>query len=83
MLKKLDGRVSQVHLKDLKDGLTLPEYGSVPQDAFQELGDGVIKWKPILKQAMKIGVAHCHVEQDHSPDALASIKQSMAHLKTL
>jgi len=28
-------------------------------------------------------VVHCHVEQDQSPDAMASIKQSIAYLGKL
>ncbi|MCB1099545.1 MAG: sugar phosphate isomerase/epimerase [Verrucomicrobiae bacterium] len=83
MLKKLKGRVSQVHLKDLKDGLTLPMYGGLPNDAFQELGDGIIPMEPIIKAAGEVGVKICHVEQDQSPDPIASIKQSMAYLKAL
>ncbi len=83
LIRKLSGRVSQLHLKDLKDGLKLPNYGSVPADAFQELGDGIIPQEPLLAAAKEAGVAHCHVEQDQSPDPLASIRQSMAYLKKL
>lgn len=83
LVKKLTGRVSQLHLKDLKAGLPLPTFGSVPNDAFQELGDGIIPMEPILVAAASAGVAHCHVEQDQSPDPLASIRQSMAYLKGL
>jgi len=28
-------------------------------------------------------VKHCHVEQDQSPDPIASIRQSIAYLKRL
>lgn len=83
LIKKLAGRVEQLHLKDLKDGIKLPEYGKVPNDAFKELGNGIIKTEPILVAAEKAGIKHCHVEQDQSPDALASIKQSISYLKTL
>lgn len=82
-LKKLSGRVTQVHLKDLKPGLTLPEFGSVPADAFQELGDGIISTEDVLAAAKAAGVEHAHVEQDQSPDALASIKQSAEYLRKL
>jgi sugar phosphate isomerase/epimerase len=42
-LKQLKGRVSQVHLKDLKAGTpTIYDEGKVPVDAFEELGDGMI-----------------------------------------
>ena len=84
LIKKLHGRVSQLHLKDLKDGLKLPSYSTeLPVDAYQELGDGIIPMGPVLVAALAAGVMHCHVEQDQSPDALASIQQSMAYLRKM
>ncbi|MBT4224572.1 MAG: sugar phosphate isomerase/epimerase [Opitutae bacterium] len=83
LLQELKGRVSQIHLKDLKKGMKLPNYGGVPKDAFQALGDGIIPMEPIIKAAGRIGVAHCHVEQDHSPDPVSSVKQSLQYLKSL
>jgi sugar phosphate isomerase/epimerase len=83
LLHEMKGRVSQLHLKDLKKGLELPIYGGLQPDAFEELGDGSINMDPIMKAALKVGVKICHVEQDHSPHPLKSIQQSMAHLKTL
>lgn len=84
LINKLSGRVSQLHLKDLKEGMTLPNYASnLPADAFGELGDGIIPMKPILAAAKAAGVKHCHVEQDHSPGALASIKQSIDFINKL
>ena len=84
LLKKLTGRVTQVHLKDLKEGIQLPTYSTgVPKDAFQELGDGIIPMEPILVAAKAAGVEHCHVEQDQSPDPMASIKQSFEYLKKM
>lgn len=79
-IAKLSGRVTQLHLKDLKSGLDLPEFGNLPQDAFKELGNGIIPMEPIIAAAEKAGVSHCHVEQDHSPDPMASIRQSIAYL---
>jgi sugar phosphate isomerase/epimerase len=83
LIEKLAGRVSQLHLKDLKAGIKLPEFGSLPPEAFKELGNGIIPMEPILVAAEKAGVKHCHVEQDYSPDAMASIKQSVAYLGKL
>lgn len=83
LLGKMKGRVSQIHLKDLKDGLTLPEFGSVPADAFKELGQGIIAMEPIIEAAALAGVAHAHVEQDQSPDPIKSIGMSMEYLKGL
>jgi len=82
-LKKLDGRVTQVHLKDLQNGAAVcHDEGKVPHECFEELGDGSIDMKKVLAIAEEIGAEYCHVEQDQSPDALASIGQSMGHLKS-
>ena len=83
LLGKLKGRVSQVHLKDLKAGLTLPEFGKVDDDAFTELGNGIIPMEPIIVAGAATGVTHAHVEQDQSPDPIASIGMSMGYLKGL
>ena len=63
--------------------IKLPEFGNLPQDAFKELGNGIIPMEPILVAAKAAGVVHCHVEQDQSPDAMASIAQSIAYLTKL
>lgn len=83
LLKKLKGRVSQLHLKDLDKEVPLPEFGSLPKTAFKELGNGIVAIEPIIEVAGEIGVEHCHVEQDQSPDPLASIRESMGYLKSL
>ncbi len=83
LIKGLSGRISQLHLKDIKKGLDLPMYGGLPKDAFKELGNGIISMEPIIEAAKAAGVVHCHVEQDQSPDPIASIKESMAYLKGL
>jgi sugar phosphate isomerase/epimerase len=84
LIKKLNGRVCQLHLKDLKDGMKIPTYSTgLPKEAFQELGDGIIPMEPIIVAAKAAGVEHCHVEQDQSPDALASIRQSILWLAKL
>ncbi len=83
LIEKLSGRVSQLHLKDLKEGIPIPSFGNVPPDAFKELGNGIIPMEPLLVAAQTAGVKHCHVEQDQSPDPLASIRESIKHLATL
>ena len=83
LITKLGKRVTQLHLKNLKAGLDLPVYGQVPTESFKELGNGIIPMEPILKAAEKAGVVHCHVEQDHSPDPMASIRESMDYLSEL
>lgn len=83
LIRALKGRVSQLHLKDLNKSVQTPNYGSIPKEAFEELGDGVIPMEPIIEVAEIAGVDICHVEQDHSPNPLQSIRESMSHLKTL
>ena len=83
LIRSLKGRVSQLHLKDLAKGTTVPNYGKLPNEAFKELGNGMIPMEPIIEAAADAGVAHCHVEQDQSPDPIASIGQSMTHLESL
>ncbi|MES2658825.1 MAG: sugar phosphate isomerase/epimerase [Verrucomicrobiota bacterium] len=84
LIKKLSGRVSQLHLKDLKEGIAMPSFStSLPTDAFQPLGNGIIAMEPIIVAAKAAGVKNCHVEQDQSPDALADIGKSMGYLRKL
>ena len=61
----------------------MPNYAGVPKDAFKELGAGMIPMEPIIDAAKAAGVAHCHVEQDQSPDPIASVQQSIGYLKSL
>jgi ABC-type Zn uptake system ZnuABC Zn-binding protein ZnuA len=37
--------------------------------------------QPIIEAAKEAGVKHCHVEQDQSPDPIASIRQSIGYLR--
>jgi sugar phosphate isomerase/epimerase len=83
LIRKLKGRVSQLHLKDLNKSIDTPNYGSIPPEAFEELGDGVIPMEPIIDVAAEAGVKYCHVEQDHSPHPIESIQQSMKYLMSL
>ncbi|MFK8114463.1 MAG: sugar phosphate isomerase/epimerase family protein [Rubripirellula sp.] len=83
LIRSLKGRVSQLHLKDLNKEIETPNFGGIPKEAFEELGDGVISWEPILNVAAEAGVELCHVEQDHSPHPIKSVQQSIKHLSSL
>lgn len=83
LINKLESRVTQLHLKDLNQATKVPSYDGVPADAFEEIGDGIIDMNPIMAAASKTGVEHCHIEQDQSPDALASVRQSIDYLKQM
>ena len=80
LIEKLKGRVSQLHLKDLKKGVEMPSYTSPAKDAFKEIGNGIIPMDPIMAAAEKSGVIYCHVEQDQSPHPIESVKESMQTL---
>jgi len=82
-IEKLSGRVSQLHLKDLAASAPIPSFGGVPVECFEEIGDGMIDMRPLLAAAKSAGVAHCHVEQDHSPHPIKSVQQSAAYLEKL
>lgn len=83
LMRRLAGRISQVHLKDLLGGTpVITDESAVPADAFQELGDGVIDIPAVMRLAKEIGVDQCHVEQDQSPAPLESIVQSYQYLTT-
>lgn len=83
-IRGLKGRVAQLHLKDMLKGTpTNHDEGTVAKEAFQEVGDGVVDWTAVLAAAQFAGAKQCHVEQDQSPDPIASIGQSIRYLKTL
>jgi sugar phosphate isomerase/epimerase len=84
LIGKLHGRVTQLHLKDLKEGIAMPSFvTSLPENAFQPLGAGIIPMEPIIVAAKAAGVKHCHVEQDQSPAPMTDIATSMAYLRKL
>ena len=84
LMDKLDGRISQLHLKDkLKGAAVIFAEQEVPPETFKELGNGVVDIKTIVRKAEKIGVQECHVEQDQSPDPINSIGQSISYLKRI
>ncbi len=71
-LKNGAGRIVLVHLKDLgADGATV------------EVGSGVLRMTEIVRTALLAGVRHLFVEQDDSPDPLASAASSFRFLERL
>lgn len=85
LLKKYSGRVPLLHLKDKKKGVpAATQYNeNVPKDAFKEIGNGSIEIPAVLKAADAAGAKHYFVEQDQSPDPIASLKQSYEYLSKL
>ena len=81
LMKQLGDRLHLVHLKDKAKGTpVIMDNGEVPKEAFRELGGGTVNLKKVLKQAEKMNVAHCFVEQDHSPDPIHSIGLSYQYM---
>lgn len=48
-----------------------------------EIGNGIIDWPPIFRMLNEVGVKYYFVEQDFSPNPLASVKKSMDYLKKI
>jgi sugar phosphate isomerase/epimerase len=83
-MRTLNGRVAQVHLKDLLKGSKMQhDEGKVSDDAFKELGNGVLDIAKTVTVAQEVGVDQCHVEQDQSTDPIDSIGQSLKHLQRI
>lgn len=80
LLKKYSGRVPLLHLKDKKKGQAVQYNENVPKDTFKEIGNGSIDIPAVLKAADAAGVRHYFVEQDQSPDPIASLRQSYKYL---
>jgi len=85
LLKQYSGRVPLLHLKDKAKGLLpSPQFNEkVPNELFKEVGSGSLNFPAILKAANAAGVKHYFVEQDQSPDPLASLRQSHSYLTEL
>lgn len=80
LLKQLDGRVSFLHLKDLKSSPSSLS-SNIPPDQFVPLGKGIIDLPSILDEANKQNIKYCFVEQDQSDNPLNSIKDSILWLQ--
>lgn len=74
-LKKLEGRVNTLHLKDYKKTLGIP--------VFRAIGKGELDFSSILKVAKDTGVQNAVVELDMSPSPYKSMKFSMDRLREI
>lgn len=82
LMKKMKGQISLLHLKDKKKGQpNVMDTGDVPEEAYKELGNGEVDIKSIVALAEETGVDYCFIEQDFSPDPMASTKVSIDWLK--
>ncbi len=85
VLKQYSGRVPLLHLKDKAKG-KLPDAQfneKVPKELFKEVGSGSLNIPAVLQAANKAGVQHYFVEQDQSPDPIASLRESYRFLQKM
>ena len=79
LIEKYHNRVTHLHLKDLKNGVTGNLTGSAPDETSVALGTGQIDWPAVLKAAKKAGVRGYYIEEE-SPEAPANIPLSLDYL---
>jgi sugar phosphate isomerase/epimerase len=82
-IKQYSGRISLMHLKDKVKGAPTALDETVPKGTFVEVGSGAVDFPAVLAAASAAKVEHYFVEQDHSADPVASLKQSYKFLTAL
>lgn len=84
VLGEYSGRVPLTHLKDKAASAPTQFNERLPEEAFEEVGDGTLDFPAILRACGAAGVQHYFVEQDRTPgDPLASVRQSYEYLRTV
>jgi sugar phosphate isomerase/epimerase len=81
-LRRHAGRVALVHLKDRARGTPVHyDIATVPDETFREVGSGDLPLDKILAAIVNTNAKHAFVEQDFSPDPIASLRRSFTYLK--
>lgn len=81
-LREHADRVELVHLKDRAKGTPVHyDIATVPNDTYKALGTGDLPLAEILDAVSNTRARHVFVEQDFSPDPIASLRQSYTFLK--
>ncbi|ANQ51866.1 sugar phosphate isomerase/epimerase [Flammeovirga sp. MY04] len=84
MMQQLDGRISHLHLKELKNTNYIQfDDQTMPHEQFVALGEGIIEFQSILKEASRQNIKSCFVEQDHAEAPLESIQKSINFLREI
>lgn len=82
LTRRLGKRIGLLHLKDkLADTPVIFDESKVPEEAFKELGNGVVNIREVVKIAEQNQVKYCFVEQDQSPDPMNSVSESLAYMQ--
>jgi len=74
VLKKYNGRVSILHVKDMAAGA---------EKDFECPGSGIIDFPSIFKESMSQGIEHYFVERDNCVDGLSCLKSSGEYLRNV
>lgn len=82
LLKKYPNRFLMLHLKDRAPGTEGNQNGRAPDESNVVLGKGDVGIAAIMKEAKKIGIKYCFIE-DESPKAVEQIPQSLTFLRNL
>ena len=83
VITQLGSRVSSLHLKDIRKGVTAAAGTSTgTPDMDVPLGTGQIDWPAVLRAARTAGAVLYYVE-DESADPLGNIPKSVAYLESL
>jgi sugar phosphate isomerase/epimerase len=83
LINRYAGRVTSLHLKDLKKGVAITKgTGTATADVDVPLGTGQVDWPGVLRAAVKAGASLYYVE-DESADPWGHIPQSQQYLKSL
>lgn len=86
-VKKFNGRIECVHLKDYKVNFSTNAEGKLSvAPLFAPVGDGNINFKEIIPEMQKSGTKYFIVEQDNAsllPDTLGQVERSIKYLKKL
>lgn len=83
VMRSVSDRIELLHAKNLQD-LDQPylTIEAMPEDKFEEVGDGYLDIPALMQHAKEYGVTYCMVEQDnnHDPDSLGSARKSLEYL---
>lgn len=85
LIKKLEGRIAIMHLKDMEPAhtYTLKSESTLSAPCITRIGDGVLDFEEIIKVSEETGIKYFVVEDDNAPstgDSLAAVKKSCDYI---
>ena len=83
-MTKIKDRIELLHLKQLRPGTpVVTRLADVPANAYEELPDGDMPIRELMRYGKELGVAYCMVEQDgnYEESSLISAGKSLAFLR--